>query len=55
MEPAIAGDEGKWLVIVKDKVVASSDSVGEMLKCAEKFAPEDVTITKVLYANASFY
>ncbi len=52
---SVTGIEGKWLVVVKGKVVASSDNPAEMLQCAEKFPPEDVTVTKVLFANASFY
>lgn len=51
----VTGLEGKWLLEVKGKIVASSDRVDEILRRAEKYPPEDVMVTKVLYPGASFY
>ncbi len=51
----VRGVEGEWLVVVKNKVVASSDDAEEMFRVADKFPDEDVVVTKVLFAHASFY
>ncbi len=51
----VRGVEGKWLVVVKNKVVASSDDAEEMFRVADKYTDEDVVVTKVLSAHASFY
>lgn len=51
----VRGVEGEWLVIFKNKVVASSDDAEEMFRFADKYPDEDVVVTKVLSAHASFY
>jgi hypothetical protein len=52
---SITGIAGQWVVVVKDKVVASSDDAGEMFRLAEKYPDEDTYVTKILYPGASFY
>ena len=49
------GNEGQWVVVHNGKVVASSDNGGEMMRFAERYPPEEVVITKILYPGASFY
>jgi len=52
----VRGHEGEWLIIKNDKVVAKSNSAEKMFRLAdEKYHSEDVIVTKVLSANASFY
>lgn len=51
----ITGPEVQWIVVVGDKVVASSDDVRKMLELAEKYPTEDTVVTRVLYPQASFY
>ena len=51
----VTGLEGKWILEVKGKIVASSDRVDEILRCAEKYPPKDTLVTKVLYPGASYY
>lgn len=51
----VTGLEGKWILEVKGKIVASSDRVDEILRRAEKYPPEDTLVTKVLYPGASYY
>jgi hypothetical protein len=51
----VSGPEGHWVVVVKGKVVATSEDAYEMLELAEKYPPEDVVVTKILYPGASFY
>ena len=51
----VTGKEGEWVVVVKDKVVASDNDAGKMLRLSEKYPDEDVVVTKILYPNASFY
>jgi hypothetical protein len=52
---SVTGIAGQWVVVVKDKVVASSDDAGEMFRLAEKYPDEDTYVTKILYPGASFY
>ena len=49
------GLEGKWVLEVNGKIVASSDRADVILRRAEKYPAEDVVVTKVLYPGASFY
>jgi len=49
------GEEGKWVVVHKGKVVASGDSSGDMLRVAERYPENEVVVTKILYPGASFY
>ncbi len=51
----VEGIEGQWVVVHKGKVVASSDDGGEMLRLASKYPAEEIVVTKILYAEASFY
>ena len=50
----IKGEEGNWLLIVNNQVVASDSNCGKILKLAEKYKGKDLLITKVLSADA-FY
>ena len=49
------GIEGQWVVVHKGKVVGSSDDGGEMIRLASKYPPEETVVTKILFAEASFY
>ncbi|MDI6708134.1 MAG: DUF5678 domain-containing protein [Candidatus Thermoplasmatota archaeon] len=51
----VSGEVGKWVVIVKNKVIASSDNLKEILEIAEKYPSEEVLITKIPYPGLSFY
>lgn len=51
----VEGVEGQWVVVHKGKVVGSSDDGGEMIELAKKYPPEETVVTKILYAEASFY
>jgi len=51
----LAGIEGRWVVVHKGKVVASSDDGREMLRLASKYPAEETVVTKILFAEASFY
>ena len=49
------GLEGKWVLKVKDKIVASSDKPDEIADLAEKYPAEDTMIMMVPYPGRSFY
>lgn len=51
----VTGPEGRWVVVVKGKVIASSDDALEMFKLAEKYPESDTVVTRILYPQASFY
>jgi len=51
----VRGFDGEWIVVVDGKVVASSDDEEKMFRFANKYSNENVIVTKVLSANASFY
>ncbi len=52
----VRGQEGEWLIIKNNKVLAKSNSAEKMFRLAdEKYHGKDVIVTKVLSANASFY
>ncbi len=51
----IRGEEGNWLLIVDNVVVASDSDCKAIFELSEKYAKQDVIITKVLSPNASFY
>ena len=51
----VEGIEGQWVVVHKGKVVGSSDDGGEMIRLAGKYPPEETVVTKILFAEASFY
>lgn len=49
------GLEGKWVLKVKDKIVASSDKPADILDLAEKYPAKDRLIMMVPYPGRSFY
>ncbi len=51
----VMGPEGYWVVVVRGKVIASSDDLKEMLRLAEKHPAAETLVTKVLYPQASFF
>jgi len=51
----VTGPEGQWTVVVKGKVIASSDDAQKMFELAEKYPKDDTVVTRVLYPQASFY
>lgn len=51
----VTGVEGHWIVVVKGKVVASSDDAREMFELAERYPRDDTVVTRVLHPQASFY
>lgn len=56
MEPVDATDlEGKWVLQVEGKIVASSDKPTEILDLAEKYPAKDTMIMMVPYIGRSFY
>ena len=52
---SVKGPEGKWVVVRKDRVVASSDDIKDVLKMAEEYPDDEIYITKILHPGASFY
>lgn len=51
----VDGDEGEWVVIHNGKKVNSSYDSEAMFKFAERFPPDEVFVTKILFAGACFY
>lgn len=51
----VTGPEGHWVVVVRGKIIATSDNLQEMLRLAEENASPDTLVTKVLYPQASFF
>jgi len=51
----VTGLEGKWILEVKGKIVASSDRVDEILRRAQEYPLKDVMVTKVPYPGVSCY
>ena len=51
----VTGPEGHWVVVVRGKVIGSSDDLQEMLRLAEKHPPTVTLVTKILYPQASFF
>jgi hypothetical protein len=51
----ITGPEGHWIVVVKGKVVASSEDAKKMFKLAEKYPRDETIVTRVLFPQASFF
>jgi hypothetical protein len=51
----VEGIEGQWVVVHNGKVVGSSDDGGEMLKLASRYPSGETVVTKILFAEASFY
>lgn len=44
---------GEWVLVLKDEVVNHSDNVEEILRDAEKYPDEEVTLCKVPPKNFS--
>ena len=53
--PKVKGIEGKWVLMVGDRVVRQSDSAAALFDEALQYPPDQVVVTKVLSAAASFY
>lgn len=51
----VTGTEGHWTVVVRGKVIASSDDAQKMFELAEKYPREETVVTRVLHPQASFY
>ena len=51
----VIGPEGHWVVVVRGKVIATSEDLQKMLKLAEKYPSPDTLVTRVLYPQASFF
>ena len=51
----VSGVPGQWVLVVENKVVASSDDAYEICLLAEKYPEEDAYITKILFPGASFF
>ena len=51
----VIGPEGHWVVVVSGKVIATSSSLQEMLRLAEKHPSADTLVTRILYPQASFF
>ena len=51
----ITGIEGKWAVLVDDKIVAASDDLGEILERADEYPPGEAIVTKLPNPGLSFY
>lgn len=51
----VTGLEGKWILEVKGKIVASSDRVDEILRRAQEYPLKDVMVTRVPYPGVSCY
>ncbi len=52
---AIRGTEGKWVLVVDGRVVASSDSIKEVFRAAAEYLPERSVVTRILHGGASFH
>ena len=51
----VTGPAGHWVLVVKDKVIATNENLREILDLAEKYPVEDAIVSKILYPGASFY
>ena len=50
------GPEGAWVLMEGDKVIATSMSIEEIYKIAEKYPDDErYRVAKILFPNASFY
>ena len=50
------GPEGAWVLMDGDKVIATSMSIEEIYRIAEKYPDDErYRVTKILFPNASFY
>ena len=53
--PKVKGIEGKWVLIVGDRVVRQSDTAEGLFDEALRYPPDQAVVTKVLSGGASFY
>jgi len=51
----VRGVEGKWVLVLNDRVIISSDSAEKVFREATKYPPEQVLVTRILSGGASFY
>ncbi len=51
----VGGLEGKWVLVVKDRVVLSSDDAKQVFIEAMKYPEAETVVTKILSPGASFY
>ena len=50
------GPEGAWVLMEGDKVIATSMSIEEIYKIAEKYPDDEkYRVAKILFPNASFF
>ncbi len=49
------GLEGKWVLEVEGRIVASSDRADQVLELAEEYQENDTIVFMVLYPGRSFY
>ena len=49
------GLEGKWVLEVEGKIIASSDRPDQILELAEKYHEKDMIVFMVPYPGRSFY
>jgi hypothetical protein len=53
---AARGPEGAWVLMEGDKVIATSMSIEEIYKIAEKYPDDEkYRVAKILFPNASFF
>ena len=53
--PKVRGIEGKWVLVVGDRVVRQRDRAEELFEEALQYPAGQAVVTKVLSAGASFY
>lgn len=53
--PKVKGIEGKWVLVVGDRVIRQSDSPEGLFDEALRYPAGKAVVTKVLSAGASFY
>ena len=46
---------GKWVILKDDKIIASNESAGVILKLSEKYNEEEITISKIPSTQYCFY
>ena len=51
----VCGQEGEWVVLVGNEIIARDFDAQKMFKLAEKYEDRGAEVIKVLYPGASFY
>ena len=46
---------GKWVILKDDKIIASNNDAGVILKISEKYSEEEITISKIPSTQYCFY